>query len=56
MRKVWFDNEDVVELLEQYNIYPICGLDMELYVSDDEAEFILDILHGLGCDGLYGID
>ena len=55
MKKIWFENEDVVALLQQYDIYPICGLDMELYVSDDEAERICDILHEHGCDDLYGI-
>lgn len=55
MKKIWFDNEDVLKILEQNDIFPICGLDMELYVSDDEAECICDILHEYGCDGLYGV-
>ena len=56
MKKIWFDNELVVNILEQYHIYPITGLDMDLYVSDDEAETIPDILHKHGCDGLYGVE
>lgn len=55
MKKIWFDNEDVVEILEQYNIYPIPAFDMNLYVSDDEAERICEILHEHGCDDLYSI-
>ena len=56
MKKIWFDNEEVIEILEQYNIYPICGLDMGLYVSDNEVERICDILHEHGCGDLYCIE
>ena len=56
MKKIWFDNEELLEILEQYNIYPICGLDMDFYVSDDEAEQIFDIFQDHSCDYLYGIE
>lgn len=57
MKKVWFDNEAIIELLFENGVSVYCGEYGELYTSDEEAARIPAILEENDVDNdLYGIE
>lgn len=44
MKKIWFNNPALAELLENNGINLICNEDMEIVISDEDAERIPKII------------